>query len=74
MTKSEIKKLQVKEADLWNDLKAWEGLCTDKELETCNVYKIKLRHWSSTLEVLKMLNVKTDFKLHKTQELLNWYK
>lgn len=66
MTKKEmIKKLQVKEADLWNAMNYWKALCTDEELETCTVYERKLRDWSRMNDVLEMLDVDSDYNLWK---------
>lgn len=64
MTKKEmIKKLQLKEASLWNAMNYWKSLCTDEELETCTIYENKLRDWSRMNDVLEMLDVDTDYKL-----------
>tara|TARA_R100001086_G_scaffold72086_1_gene34650 strand:- start:1665 stop:1865 length:201 start_codon:yes stop_codon:yes gene_type:complete len=64
MTQSEIKKLQVKEANLWNDLKAWESYIGEKKFDTCKVYAMKLSEWNMCDDILQMLNIPTDFELH----------
>jgi len=65
MTKKEmIKKLQERDAHLWNCLKRWKSLCSEEEIKTCNVYKRRLRDWSRMNDVLGMLNVKVDYNLY----------
>lgn len=66
MTKKEmIKKLQERDAHLWNGLKRWKSLSTEEEIKTCSVYKRRLRDWSKMNDVLRMLDVKVDYKLYK---------
>jgi|TARA_R100000482_G_C5027623_1_gene102601 hypothetical protein len=67
MTKSEIKKLQVKEANLWNDLKAWESYLgkNEERLQECKIYAMKLSEWSACDDILELLDIATDFELHK---------
>ena len=64
MTKSEIKKLVEKEANLWNDLKAWEGFLGE-EKDTCKVYAMKLAEWCLCDDILEMLNITTDRVIRK---------
>ena len=69
MTKSEVRKLEDKEVELWNDLTFWEGLLTEEELETCKIYSIKLASWHTAKTILQMFNIEQDWKSHKTKEL-----
>ena len=65
MTKSEIKKLQKIEAELWNDLRSAEHTA---ELLGENEYDNKLcknmrAKWCAVHRVLKALNIKPNYSL-----------
>lgn len=65
MTKSETRKLQKIEADLWDSLCEAErraGFLGVKEVD-CELCNLRRARWASVSKVLKALNVKQDYNL-----------